>query len=248
MGEIVQLAEGFWNIRGSFKIAGVVDIGTHASLARRSSGGFAMLDSYTLSGRALEEVLALTDDGRALEAVINLHPFHTVHCEAVARRFPNARHYGTARHLAKLPQIAWQAERTESDTFARLFADDFDFFVPRGVHFVPENPNLHFASVLAIHRASAALHVDDTLNWVPVPLLGGRLRFHPTLRWVLEDRPEAATEFRDWAEALAERCDSVHHLCTAHAARAPLTDQPPGAIGSKIREALEKVDSVLRRH
>ena len=52
--DVIQVAENFWNIRGSFKVAGLVDIGTQASLVRRSDGKFLMLDSYTLSGRRPE--------------------------------------------------------------------------------------------------------------------------------------------------------------------------------------------------
>ncbi|MFT6377963.1 MAG: hypothetical protein ACJARS_004626, partial [bacterium] len=47
---LIHVADDFWNIRGSFKIFGVVDIGTHASLVRRPNGRFVLLDAYTLSG------------------------------------------------------------------------------------------------------------------------------------------------------------------------------------------------------
>ncbi len=35
---IIEVADGFWNIRGSFEIGGVVEIGTQASLVKRSNG------------------------------------------------------------------------------------------------------------------------------------------------------------------------------------------------------------------
>ena len=62
--------------------------------------------------------------------------------------------------------MGWQPELTESEGFAALYADDFDFMVPAGVHFVPKNEKLHFAAVLAFHKASRVLHVDDTLNYL----------------------------------------------------------------------------------
>ena len=37
-GQFIRVSEGFWNIRGSFKIAGVIDVGTQASLVRLTSG------------------------------------------------------------------------------------------------------------------------------------------------------------------------------------------------------------------
>ncbi|MCA9661712.1 MAG: hypothetical protein KC486_25460 [Myxococcales bacterium] len=245
--KMIKIADGFWNIRGVFRLFGLINVGTQASLVRLASGRFVLLDSYTLPEPIAEEVLALTDGGAAIDAVINLHPFHTVHVEAIAARFPSAKLYGTERHHARFPGLRWEPERTESEAFAALFADDLDFMVPRGVHFIPSDERLHFASVLAFHRASQTLHVDDTLNWMPLPW-GGRLAFHMTLKSVLEDRPEAAAEFRAWAEALIARCEDVRHICTAHAGLAPLSAAPPGAIAARVREALAREEKMLRAH
>ena len=77
--KILQLSDDFWNIRGSFKIAGLIDIGTQASLIRRENGKFVFLDSYTLGGAVRKEVDELTNAGEDVEAVLNLHPFHTIH-------------------------------------------------------------------------------------------------------------------------------------------------------------------------
>lgn len=247
MARIHEIADGFWNIRGSFKILGLLDVGTQASLVRLGSGGFVMLDSYTLEGSAADEVLQRTDGGKAVEAVINLHPFHTLHVQPMATLFPNAKHYGTARHHSRFADMNWEPERTETEAFAERFASDFDFMVPRGVDFIPSNENLHFASVLAFHKPSATLHVDDTLNWMPFPL-GNRLAFHPSLKGVLERRPEAAAEFRTWAKELIDRCDSVRHVCTAHAKLAPVSDDPPGGIAQRVRDALARVEKVLVAH
>ena len=80
--ELIQIADGFWNIRGSFKIAGLIDVGTQMSLVQLRSGDFVLLDSYALSGEVERQVRALTDGGRAVRAILNLHPFHTVHVPA----------------------------------------------------------------------------------------------------------------------------------------------------------------------
>ncbi len=248
MGDrIEQVAPNFWNIRGSYRVMGVLNLGTHASLVRRNSGRYVLLDSYTLSGEIERKVLELTGGGKELEAVINLHPFHTLHVERVAARFPNAWLYGTARHHAKFLDLAWQPHRVEDAKFAELFREDFDFMVPAGVDFIPDNENLHFASVLAFHKASQTLHVDDTLNWIPLPWLK-RLDFHPTLKPVLERRPGAVREFRDWARQLIERCETVHNVCTAHAGATDLLRQEPGIVAEQVEAALERVESTLRSH
>ena len=67
---IVHVSPDFWNIRGSFKIAGVVDIGTQASLVRLTGGGFAFLDAYSLGSEVLQQVAqALTSTAREADVV-----------------------------------------------------------------------------------------------------------------------------------------------------------------------------------
>jgi hypothetical protein len=241
---IVRITDEFWTVRGAFRILGVLNVGAHASLARLASGGFALLDSYAFDGPIKRAIHERTDQGRAVEAIINLHPFHTVHVQTAARMFPRARLYGTARHRLEFPGLAWEVECTEDAAFAAIFAEDFTFTVPRGVPFVADNENLHFSSVLAFHRASRTLHVDDTLNWLPRPW-GGHLAFHPSLKALLKGQ-DAANEFRAWAEDLASRCELVENLCTAHTCLAPLRKQPRGAIAAHVRRALERVEPVLR--
>lgn len=245
MDKVVPISDGFWNIRGSFRVFGLLDIGTQASLVRLARGGFVLLDSCTLTGAVEAEVRRLTRGGAQLEAIINLHPFHTVHVEAAARAFPNAKLYGTRRHASKFPTLAWQPERTETEAFAALYADDFDFTVPSGVDFVPSNENLHFASVLAIHKASRTLHVDDTLSWLPIPF-AGRVGFHPTLGQVLQHRAGAVAEFRAWAESLIERSAEIEHLCTAHARLAKIRGAP--AIQAALRDAYARIKATLDAH
>ena len=42
---IHDLGLGFWNIRGSFRLGGLLDIGTQCSLVQLNSGKFIFLDS-----------------------------------------------------------------------------------------------------------------------------------------------------------------------------------------------------------
>lgn len=251
--QLLQVADGFWNIRGDFKLGGVLNIGTQASLVQRANGKFLLLDAYTLQGEVKRRVDALTDNGAALDAIINLHPFHTVHVAPVHAQFPRARLYGTRRHRERFPELPWQAELSESAACAALFAEDFDFSVPAGVDFISSNENLHFSSVLAYHRASKTIHSDDTLMYLRLPGALGRLKppqvgFHPTLAKTLEKRPGAAQAFRDWANALAERWAAAENLCAAHTAALLGRDNTGPSVAERMRAALGKVEKTLRKH
>ena len=68
--DILSVAEDFWNIRGSFRVGGVVDVGTQASLVRLASGKFVFLDAYTLSGAPRRAVNELTAGGENVEAIL----------------------------------------------------------------------------------------------------------------------------------------------------------------------------------
>lgn len=237
---LLEIAPGFWNIRGSFKV-GPLDIGTQASLVRRPDGSFVLLDSYTLTGDVLRQVQDIT--GGQVAAIINLHPFHTVHVRRAAEQFPGATLHGTSRHVEKAPELPWDDLRSDDPAMNQRFDPDLRFTVPRGVEFISSKPRTHFASVLAFHPPTKTLHVDDTLTYVKAPLVGG-LAFHPTLKAVLEERPGAAADFRGWARELIDRCVNVEHLCTAHMKALP----PSEGVAHQVRAALAKVDKVLAAH
>ena len=251
--KLLQISDDFWNIRGSFKIAGLIDIGTQASLVRLKNGKFVFLDSYTLEPAVSGAVDELTNNGKDVAAVLNLHPFHTVHVEWMHARYPKARHYGTARHLSKFPGLNWQPGLIEDPKTQAKFAADFEFSVPRGVDFISDDENLHFSSVLAYHPASRTIHVDDTFMYIRLPLLmrffglSEAFSFHLTLAKVLQKRPGAAQEFREWAAELAENWKDAEHLCAAHTAT--LLNAEKGApIHDRILNALAKVESTLKTH
>ena len=251
---IIEVADGFWNIRGSFKIRGLVEIGTQASLVRRASGKFVFIDSYELSGDIEREVLELTNDGKDVEAILNVHPFHTVHARKMHERFPDARLYGTARHLSRFPELPWEEQRCEDSALHAMFGEDFDFSIPSGVDFISSNENVHFSSVLVLHRASKTIHVDDTLMYIRLPkaarLLGRTdlMSFHPTLAQALEKRSGAAGDFRKWAEELAEHWGDAENLCAAHTATLRARKNPGATIQSRLLTALENVSGKLDAH
>lgn len=249
-----QIGENFWNLRGSFKLGGVLDIRTHVSLVRRASGKFVFLDSYTLSPEARAEVDALTHGGADVEAVLNLHPFHTVHVPRMQADFPHARHYGSARHVARFPDGDWQAAPVEDAAVHEEFAEDLRFSIPAGVDYISANENVHFSSVLAYHPASRTIHSDDTLMVVRLPgparLLGvGELvRFHMTLPQALERRAGAADDFRQWAEGLIADWGDADNLCAAHLSNLTAANNRGAPIAQRIQRALDKVQGTLRRH
>lgn len=251
--KLIQVAEDFWNIRGAFRIGGVIDVGTQCSLVRLQNGNFVFLDSYTLPQSIKREVDRLTQDA-SIEAIINLHPFHTVHVNKMHELFPDAALYGTARHKSRFPDLPWQDVCTEEAAFHASYADDFEFSVPAGVDFIAANENIHFASVMLFHRNSRTIHVDDTLMFMRLPLamrilgMADYLSFHPTLGNALEKRAGAAQAFREWAEALAEQWQGAENLCAAHTATLVAEESRSAPIHQRILTALAKAEKTLRSH
>jgi len=252
--KILQISDDFWNIRGSFKVAGFIDIGTQAALIRQSNGRFVFLDSYTLDEAAKQEIDDLTNDGEDVDAVLNLHPFHTLHVEWMHKHYPKAKHYGTARHLSKFQHLKWQSARTENPALHQQFASILEFSVPKGVDFISGDENVHFSSVLAYHRTSRSIYVDDTFMYIKLPMLlrffglSDAMSFHPTLSKVLEKRRGATEDFSQWAEHLADRWQDAENLCAAHTATLQGSKQKGDSISDRILNALKKVRDKLDAH
>ncbi len=223
--EIIKVSDNFWNIRGDFRIGGVLNIGTQCSLVRLGDGRFVFLDSYALTGDIREQVMAATDGGNSVEAVLNVHPFHTVHCAQMAKDFPGARFYGSARHKSEVPEVNWEAQTVESDAVAAQYPE-LAFSLPDGIDYISDDESVHAGSLLVYHEASGALHVDDTFNVLPVPSVIRKvlpipeLSFHPKLEAALHDTPRAGTQFCNWAERLAKEWSGTRTLCAAHSATA----------------------------
>ena len=131
------------------------------------------------------------------------------------------------------------------------FADILDFSVPDGVDFVPEDESVHVSSVLARHRESGIVHVDDTLMFLDMPSLvqklipGPRLRFHPKLAEGLEKRAGAADAYVAWAKGLASDWVDSKIVCAAHNGIFRLSDE---TFAEAIDEALEQASDVLADH
>lgn len=251
---ILRITDDFWNFRGSYRIGGVLDVGTQCSLVRLNSGRFVFLDAYSLDRQARRKVSELTDGGENLEAILNVHPFHTLHVERMHELYPEARLYGTARHRERFPGLPWAEMNTEDAALHESYAEDFEFSVPQGVDFIPADENLHFSSVMVYHPASRTIHSDDTLNYLRLPSLmraaglGDSVSFHPTLAKVLEKRAGAVRDFRAWAIDLIERWSEAENLCAAHTAALLACDNQGDSLHQRWLSALEKVEGTLRAH
>lgn len=250
--KIIKISDNFWNIRGEFRVFGLLNIGTQASLVKRSNGKFVLLDAYTLKGDVKQQVDLLTNNGVDIEAIINLHPFHTMHVVKTHADYPNAKLYGTQRHIDKFPDLPWEVELSNSNEFASLFSDDFKFSVPRGVDFISTNEQLHFSSVLAYHISSKTIHVDDTLMFLKLPGLLGVLKspevsFHMTLSRTLERRKGAADDFRLWVAEIADNWSDAEVLCAAHSHTLTVKNKSP-SIAAMIMTALQSEEKTLKHH
>ncbi|MGM8870734.1 hypothetical protein ACS8E3_03490 [Psychrobacter sp. 2Y5] len=215
--EIKDLGAGFWNIRGSFKVGGVLDVGAQCSLIKLASGKFIFLDSYELKDDVRDTVMKLTNDGQDVEAVLNVHPFHTVHCEQMAKDFPQATFYGSRRHPEQAPNVDWSDDLVESEAVAKRYPE-LEFSMPKGIYYIAPDDSVHAGSLLVYHPASKSLHVDDTFMTPPIKLLDAVLPevlLQPDTKKALKDEPDAAKQYCDWATQLAQDWD-VRNFCAAH--------------------------------
>ncbi len=250
---IVQVGEGFWNLRGSLRVLGVLPVGTQASLVRRKNGKYLLLDACRLEPEMRSFLDRETSSGDAIEAVLHLHPFHTLFVRPLHEAYPQAKLYGTARHRERAPDLPWQPERTDQPALHELFADDLDFSVPRGVELIPASEHLHFSSVLAFHSLSRTLHVDDTLNYVRLPSVLRALKedvldLHPSLAKVLERRPGAAADFRAWGRALCQRLATIDNLCAAHVSVLLGREYQGPPLAERVERVLRAAEPKLAAH
>ena len=249
--ELVRLADDYYSIRGDLRIGGLLNVGTQASLVRLASGDFVFLDSYTLPDAIRSEIDALTDGGRKVKAILNLHPYHTLHCEWMHQAYPQAELYGTQRHVEKFPDLPWQDTKCEDEALQEAFGEDLAFSVPDGVPLVCSDESVHFSSVLALHKKSGTIHVDDTFVYLekgfPLSLLPmtGRLGFHPTLAKALEKRAGAADELRQWAIDLGIEWAGAQRIAAAHNA---VMEMAEGEFPDLVGAALGRAKPVLDAH
>lgn len=204
------------------------------------------MDSYTLTGEVQDKVMQFTDNGEKVEAILNLHPFHTVHCKQMAKDFPNAINYGSSRHKTKIPEVNWADDLVESDAVAARYPE-LEFSLPEGIDYISENEMIHASSLLAHHPASKSLHVDDTFVTPPAKILQAvmpELSLHPTTKKALKDEPNAGQKYCDWAEELADKWQETQNFCAAHS---DLVKFGPGEFKAALLKAVKKARPKLQK-
>ena len=73
------------------------------------------------------------------------------------------------------------------------------------------------------------------------------ISFHPTLSQALQPNKNAASEFQEWAQDLAQNWSDAKNLCTAHTSYLK-RHKSSTTISKSILKALQKVQSKLARH
>ena len=216
--KIYDLGAGFWSIRGSFIKDNIIDIGGQCALIKLQSGRFIFLDSYSLTGEVRAQVMTLTTNGDEVEAVLNVHPYHTVHCAQMAKDFPHADFYGSARHATQVPEVQWSNDLVESDVIAQRYPE-LEFSLSKGIHYISPDDSTHAGSLLVHHPASCSTYVDDTFEVPPSKLFNDvqpKLGLHITTKKALIDAPDAAKQYHDWVTQLAHQWRDTRNFCAAH--------------------------------
>ena len=130
--ELYQVAQDFWNIRVNFKkMSDLIDVGSHMSLIRLLNGNFLVIDTVTLTDETRSGIDRLTDNGKRIEAVIGVHPFHTLAFSSFYQIYPKAQYYGTPRHLRRLPHIQWTGS-LDNCNVRRKWEPEVEMRIPAG--------------------------------------------------------------------------------------------------------------------
>lgn len=124
-----------------------------------------------------------------------------------------------------------------------------------GVDFISSNDSIHFSSVVAYHKESKSIHVDDTFMFIPFPdsarfffFKQGTVQLHPTLAAALEPRKGASQDFRKWMNSVSEEWGDAENLCAAHTGNLLHQDNTGESIKSRLKWALLLVAPVLWLH
>ncbi|KAJ3202035.1 hypothetical protein HDU67_000837 [Dinochytrium kinnereticum] len=248
---IKEIAPGFFNLRAPFTyLFGMVDIGTQMSFLKLSSGKILVIDTVELTPQTKAEIDELTDNGKLIDGVLGTHPYHTLYFPSFHKHYPNAKYYGTPRHLRNFPDIPWAGDLNEESVRAK-WEPDVEMRIPAGSEFVnplPERTN-HFSNVFVFHKASKTIHVDDTLLVFQNPgflmrmagLSDGQFAFHPSLLGPgLYPTEEAPKQFQCWMDKLLHDWD-FENITSAH------NGYYLGGAKEKIRRLLERTEEKLAK-
>lgn len=110
----------------------MVEIGTHMSIVQLRNGNFLVIDTVVINDELKRDIDELTHNGTKIEAVIAVHPFHTLAWTAFYKMYPHAKYYGTPRHLRKLTEIQWAGQLDDSNGFLSKWTPDVELRIPAG--------------------------------------------------------------------------------------------------------------------
>lgn len=130
--QLNQIGPGFWNVRASFKLFKIVDIGTHMSVIQLRNGNFLVIDTVEMNDQLKTELDQLTNNGTKIEAVVGVHPFHTLAFPGFYKLYPDAKYYGTPRHLRKLKDIKWTGELDNCKESLSKWEPEVELRIPAG--------------------------------------------------------------------------------------------------------------------
>lgn len=130
--QLHQIGPGFWNVRTSFKLFRIFDIGTHMSVIQLRSGNFLVIDTVEINDELKKELDDLTNNGTKIEAVVAVHPFHTLAFPGFYKLYPNAKYYGTPRHLRKLKDIEWAGQLDNCKESLSKWEPEVELRIPAG--------------------------------------------------------------------------------------------------------------------
>ncbi|KAI8852922.1 hypothetical protein BC829DRAFT_383281 [Chytridium lagenaria] len=248
--KIKELAPGFFNLRASLpKLFGMLDVGTHMSFIRLQNGKILIVDTVELTPALKAEVDALTENGTLIDGVLGTHPYHTMYFTSFHKHYPNAKYYGSPRHLKLFPGIPWAGDLND-EKVRSLWEPEVEMRIPDGAEFVhplPERTN-HFSNVFVYHKASKTVHVDDTILVFQQPgmlmrfagISDGQLAFHPSLTGPgLYPTEEAPKQFKCWMEKMLHDWD-FENIVSAH------TGYWLGGANARVRKLLEKHEDKLK--
>lgn len=104
------------------------------SLIQLKNGKFLVIDTVVINDQLKNELDELTHNGSKIEAVLAVHPFHTLAYSAFNKLYPNPKYYGTPRHLRKLTEIKWagQLDDVENKELLSKWGPEVELRIPVG--------------------------------------------------------------------------------------------------------------------
>jgi hypothetical protein len=251
MSNIIEIGTNFKNVRASLKVLPFLDIGTHMSLIKLSTGKFVIIDTILVSDSDKAILDELTSNGDNIEAVIGTHPFHTLYFNQFYKWYPKAKYYGTPRHLRLLTDVPWTGDITQN---LQLYDTEEIFMrIPDGSDIDPKDEN-HFACVFVYHQSSKTLHVDDTIMCYESPgcflrtigCRAGQVSF-----WLgglakgIKPIKGAPDQFRTFMESILTDWD-IDNLVTAHTGNK--IGNAKDAIRATLQAATPTLDKLAKKY